>query len=99
MAPERFGQLGTSAVADQFGWAVLSYELLAGRLPWGDGKRLRSLRIIAAILTQEPQDLRQVVPEAPHGLWTVLYRAMAKDPKHRYPSMDYVMKAFDEAVR
>jgi serine/threonine-protein kinase len=100
MAPERFGQLGTSPLGDQFGWAVLAYELLAGRLPWGDGKRaLRPIRIVTAILTQQPDDLRQVVPEAPHLLGGVFLRAMAKDPKDRFPTMDYVMRSFDEAVR
>ena len=67
MAPERFAQMGTSPSADQFGWGVLAYELLAGRLPWLDGKtdpkRLRPVKIIASILTQEPPSVRYLVPE------------------------------------
>jgi eukaryotic-like serine/threonine-protein kinase len=111
MAPERFAHLGTSPLADQFGWGVLAYELLAGRLPWGppgppgppgptgEAKRLRPIRTIDAILTQAPSSVRTLAPKVPPGIDGVIARAMAKAPAARFPSMDYVLRALDEAVR
>jgi serine/threonine protein kinase len=102
MAPERFAHLGTSPGADQFGWGVLAFELLAGRLPWGpaaDGKRLTHIRTIDAILTQPPSSVRALVPKVPAGVDAVITRAMAKAPAARFPSMDYLLRAIDEAVR
>ena len=101
MAPERFAHLGTSPGADQFGWGVLAYELLGGRLPWGpgDGKRLTHIRTIDAILTQAPASVRTLAPTVPPGIDGVIARAMAKAPAARFPSMDYLLRAIDEAVR
>ncbi len=102
MAPERFAHLATSPLADQFGWGVLAYELFAGYLPWGrpgDGKRLRPVPIIEAILTQAPPSVRTIAPKVPPALDAIVAKTMAKDAAGRYPSMDYVVRALDESMR
>jgi serine/threonine protein kinase len=99
MAPERFAHQGTSASADQFGWAVMSYELLAGRLPWGDGKRLRTVKTIESILTETPPSVRDFAPKLPGTLDALLDRAMAKQSSARFATMDDVLREFDVAVR
>jgi serine/threonine-protein kinase len=101
MAPERFAHQATSPAADQFGWGVVAYELLAGHLPWGpgDGKRMRPVRIIEAILTQIPRPVSASCTKLPPGVDALVTRAMAKDPGARFSSMDYVLRAIDEAVR
>jgi eukaryotic-like serine/threonine-protein kinase len=102
MAPERFSHQATSALADQFGWGVLAYELFAGHLPWGpssgDGARLRPVQTIEAILTQTPPSVRTFTPKLSPALEAVVAKAMAKAPEGRFPSMDYVLRAIDEAV-
>ncbi|HEY2512396.1 MAG TPA: serine/threonine-protein kinase [Polyangiaceae bacterium] len=99
MAPERFAHKGTSQVADQFGWGVLAYELLAGRLPWGDGKRLRPVKTIESILTEDPPSARAFVPRLSVALDELLARTMAKEPRARFASMDEVVRAFEAAAR
>ena len=109
MAPERFSHQATSPAADQFGWGVLAYELLAGHLPWWGGaggrpgpptgKRLRPVQIIEAILTETPPPLRVFAPELSPALEAVVAKAMAKTPPERFPSMDYVVRAVDDALR
>jgi serine/threonine-protein kinase len=99
MAPERFAQQGTSPVTDQFGWGVLAYELLAGRSPWGEGKRnLKPARVVKAILTESPPLLRHLAPEVAPKTEAVIARAMAKAPGARFPSMDYLVRDFEASV-
>ena len=102
MAPERFSHQATSPGADQFGWGVLAYELLAGHLPWGDpgeGQRLRPVRMIEAILTQTPASVRTFAPKLPPAVDVLITKAMSKDAALRFPSMDHVLRAIDDAVR
>ena len=97
MAPERFANQGWGPATDQFGWAVLAYELLARRTPWGDGDG--PVRIIEAILTQSPPSVRLSAPDVPPTIGEVVTRAMAKAPSARFPSMDDVVRAFEAAGR
>jgi serine/threonine-protein kinase len=99
LAPERFAHQATSPLADQFGWGVLAYELLAGHLPWGDGKRLRPIRMIDAILNHVPRPLRTFAPGLPPGVDDIVARAMAKATAGRFPTMDHVFRAMQGAVR
>ncbi len=96
MAPERFANKGWGPGTDQFGWAVLAYELLAGRTPWGDGDG--PVRIIEAILTQVPPAIRLSNPEIPPAVDAVVARALAKAPEDRFASMGDLVRAFDSAV-
>jgi serine/threonine-protein kinase len=96
MAPERFGNQGWGPATDQFGWGVLAYEILAGRIPWGDGDG--TVKIIEAILTQHPPSIRLSAPEIPPAIDVLVVRALAKTPAARFPSMDDLVRAFDEAV-
>ena len=100
MAPERFAHKASSSKeADQFGWGVLAYELLAGRLPWGDGKRLRAVKTIESILTEDPPSVRTFAPKLSVALDEILARAMAKEPRDRFATMDEVARAFEAAAR
>ncbi len=102
MAPERFSHQATSPAADQFGWGVLAYELLAGHLPWGqpgEAARLRPVRMIEAILTQVPASVRTFAPAVSPAVDALVVKAMSKESALRFPSMDDLASALDDATR
>jgi predicted Ser/Thr protein kinase len=88
LAPEAmYGELATPAV-DQFALAVVACQLFTGVLPFPTqvdpliAQRLRRGELV-------PQELNRV----PRRLRKVLLRALAGDPKRRYPSMEAFCKA------
>jgi serine/threonine-protein kinase len=91
MAPEQIRSDPLDGRADQFSWGVLAYELLAGELPWtGMG-----LNVMARILTDEAQPLRERNPEIPEEAAAVVTRALQKAPGDRFASMDEVIQALE----
>ncbi len=87
MAPEQLrGQVATPA-SDQFSFAVVVYEALAGHRPFR-GDTIGAL--LAAIERGELQGIRRDVPG---DLLPVLRRALAVDPAARWPDMPALLAA------
>ena len=94
MAPEVLRGLPVDGRADQFGWGVVAYELLSGKLPWRRSET--AFGAIAAALTQDPDPLG---PDIPPPVAAVIERALAKTPEERFPSLDVaasLLSAFAE---
>jgi serine/threonine-protein kinase len=85
MSPEQVrGQRGDGR-SDQFAWGVLCYEVLSGVLPW---KLLGSSRaLMQAIVSQTVPALASSEP-VPAGVIEVVRRALEKDGRDRFPTMD-----------
>jgi WD40 repeat protein/serine/threonine protein kinase/tetratricopeptide (TPR) repeat protein len=80
MAPERF--LGRSdARGDIYGLGLTLYELLALRGGFEDSDRNH---LIHQITHSEPPALRRLNPQVPRDLETIVHKAIARDPGHRY---------------
>jgi serine/threonine-protein kinase len=90
MAPEQLRAERVDGRADQFAWGVVAYELLAGRPPWNapDG-----VGLVANILTQPAPDVRVACPDLPVEAATAIERALAKDARDRFESMNDVVGA------
>jgi eukaryotic-like serine/threonine-protein kinase len=58
---------------------------LTGRPPFDFGTALRTL---AALLTQEPVEIRKIRPEVPVELDRVILQCLAKEPANRFASVD-----------
>jgi hypothetical protein len=87
MAPEQLrGEVATAA-SDQFAFAVVTYEALAGHRPFqGD--------TIGALLTAIEQGrIHPLKRDVPPTLLSVLRRALAVDPAARYPDMTALLTA------
>ena len=80
MAPERFVGRG-DAGADIYGLGITLYELAAGRPAFPDGDRAV---LIHQVMDQDPPRLRQLDPRVPRDLETIVLKAMAREPSHRY---------------
>lgn len=84
MSPEQARGLEVDTRSDIFSFAIVMYEMIAGRLPFS-GATMSD--VIAAILQTEPIPLSQCVAAIPAELdWSVT-KALRKDREERYQTM------------
>lgn len=85
MSPEQILQTpeASNPTIDVWSLGVVLHFILTGELPFS-GKTLNEL--VSNILTVGPADILTSCPEAPRDLVAVAVRALAKDPRSRYPS-------------
>jgi serine/threonine-protein kinase len=89
MAPERLqGERGEAPV-DQYALAVVAYQLLANRLPFG---QTGDLALLARILQNEPDRLPDANQDA------VIQRALSKDPAQRFATCTQFSEALQTAL-
>lgn len=95
MAPEQLRGEQVDARADQFGWGVMAYALLVGRLPWSAE---HPIAMLSHILSTDPPAPADVVSSVPRGVSDVVLRTLAKVREARFASMRDVLDALDAAV-
>ncbi len=83
MAPEQ--AFGDSALLDRrvdvYGLGATMYELFSGRRPY-EGEK--SAEILARLLDSDPRRLRQIAPQVPSELETIVMKCLERDPQRRY---------------
>jgi WD40 repeat protein len=84
MAPERFRGEGDGR-ADVYALGLTLYELLTLRPAFDSPDRLH---LIERIKTEDPPRPRALDSRIPRDLETIVLKAIAKNPKDRYPSAD-----------
>jgi WD40 repeat protein/serine/threonine protein kinase len=80
MAPERFNGQGDLR-SDVYSLGLTLYELLALRLAFDETNRNK---LIKQVMHDEPVRPRKLNPGVPRDLETVVLKAIARDPAHRY---------------
>lgn len=92
MAPERwYGQ--ASPASDQYGLAVIAYELLTGRPPL-QGTAERTMKLLHTSMPPQPPSTFN--PYLPLALNNILLRALAKRPEERFTSIAQFAKAYQQ---
>ncbi len=83
MAPEQTGRMNRiiDSRADLYGFGVTLFELLAGRVPFGDTD---ILSIVHAHLAVRPPALDTIDPAIPRPLAAIVGKLLAKAPEDRY---------------
>ncbi|NIR28139.1 MAG: protein kinase [Gammaproteobacteria bacterium] len=81
MSPEQARDQNLTPQTDLYSLGVVTYELLAGKPPF-TSRALPTL--VRMILHDEPTPLRELRPEVPEALATIVSRAMQKDLRQRY---------------
>ncbi len=95
MSPEQIQGLPIDGKSDQFSLAVVLYELLSGEKPF-TADTLPAL--FFAICKQEPRPLHEINPALSETVDVILRRALAKEPKDRFPSCSDFIGALSIAV-
>ena len=81
MAPERFS--GVSDLSgDVYSLGITLYEMLTLQPAFSSSDRTQLMKDIVDI---DPPSLRRFDPTVPKDLETIIHKAIAKEPQHRYP--------------
>jgi eukaryotic-like serine/threonine-protein kinase len=85
MAPEQFVTGRSSVQSDVFALGLILYELASGRHPFHrpDAPEFQTIR---AVQFAEPPNLREIVPDLPVELESVILRCLEKQPSARFSS-------------
>jgi predicted Ser/Thr protein kinase len=92
MAPEVFDGAHASERSDIWSFGVLLYELLAHQGPFS-GESAAAL--MQSICHQEPAPLRQVAPDCPEDLESVVQRILRKSEAERFRTMEDLLLELD----
>lgn len=96
LAPEQASGAEVGPAADLYGLGVVTYQLLAGRLPYEAG----SLTELALMQQREyPIRLDEIVPEVPAALALAVEQALALEPEERYPNAEDLRRALHDGAR
>ncbi len=93
-APEQLTVSTVDHRADVYALGCTLYELLTGSKPF---PRPSTGAVLAAHLYDPPPRPSAVTPDLPPAIDDVVARAMAKDPRHRYPSCGALAAAAEAA--
>ena len=81
ISPEQVkGQRGDQR-SDIYAMGIMLYEMLTGRVPFVDQNPLAAMN---ERLLKDPRSPRELNPEISPELQEILYRALERDPRHRY---------------
>jgi serine/threonine protein kinase/tetratricopeptide (TPR) repeat protein len=85
MAPEQFVTGRSSVQSDVFALGLILYELVTGRHPFHrpDAPEFQTIR---ATQFADPPNLREIVPDIPVELESVILRCLEKQPSSRFSS-------------
>lgn len=96
MSPEDIaGSAPVDIRADVYGFGILLFEALTGRLPF-EGQP--SLDLLDHILNQPAPKLRSLRPELPIEIDQIIDSALAKNPNDRFSDVEHLIHAIEERV-
>ncbi len=96
MAPEQALGEDVDPRADIYAFGILTYEVLAGRVPY-DGTT--ALAVLQQHLKAPPPSIRAVIPQAPERLERAIARATAKRRGDRFDSASQFIEELRQAAR
>jgi serine/threonine-protein kinase len=98
MAPEQFVTGQSSVQSDIFAFGLILYELATGRHPFHrpDAPEFQTIR---ATQFADPPSLREIAPDLPVELESVILRCLEKQPAERFSSAAEVRDALKTIIR
>ena len=95
MPPEQLRGEQLDRRTDVFALGVVLYELLAGKRPWEGSSEVA---LIGKIMTEDPQPLHELRPDATPELLAIVDRALCKDRSQRYQSCHELQADLEELL-
>ncbi|MBS4097829.1 MAG: protein kinase [Sulfuricella sp.] len=97
MSPEQIREQPLSTQTDIYSLGVVTYELLAGRLPY---EATSSYSMVMKILTEQPKAVSSFRSDVSPRLEEIVARAMSKNLATRYPTwFDFARDLADEFIQ
>ncbi|MBZ5675106.1 MAG: protein kinase [Acidobacteriia bacterium] len=96
MAPEQIQRKQPTPLADQFSLAVVAYEMLARRHPFGVAGEQD---LAQAILRYTPPPVSDFNPAVNAGISQVIHKALAKEPFYRFSGAKEFSECLQKALR
>jgi serine/threonine protein kinase len=95
MAPEQMRSQTIGHQVDVWAWGAVTFEMLAGRPPFVQ-ENIGAL--LAAILSQEPDPLEELCPDAPAALVALVTWALRKNPAERVESASLIVRGLESII-
>jgi predicted Ser/Thr protein kinase len=95
MSPEQVHGDALDGRSDLYALGVVAYHVLSGHLPF---EGLAAAGVLVAHATKPAPPLRQVAPDVPAALASVVDRCLAKAPGDRFPTGEALAEALEEAL-
>jgi eukaryotic-like serine/threonine-protein kinase len=96
MAPEQAaGDPDTDHRADIYAFGCMAYELLTGQPPFSG---LPPHKLVVAHMNETPRDVRELRPDCPAPLASLVMQCLAKNPAERPADADDVLRQLDAAA-
>lgn len=95
VSPERAGGRPFDPRSDIFSLGSILYEMVTGQRPFRGETRVS---VLTAILQNEPQRVREIVPEVPRDVEKIITRCLHKDPARRFEKAADLKTALQQAA-